>query len=539
MGGFHPDGDLLTGLDDENTKSDFLYRRSTMINGWYGSCNKHTNPLAGSVPAVCGTDQTADLQGFASFRARARGGQTGNLLSHAGNLLSTSMSTIRLRLISFALAIVLVALMIAWAAHYSWQKVAQLRDKLTSVQIASFQTADHFQAHLQNLDYNLLRHESVDREQFLTGWTNLNEWIDIQKPTLPTPKEKEVLNKIDAAYDDYYAAATNMLQTIDHSPPENRTDPMEFEKVEKQSKRLLELANELVAADRESLNSFLADSQKSLAFLRGLIFGSLFLLLTLGAWLAGVVYREMINPLRMKLVESHAIIERQEKLASLGVLAAGVAHEIRNPLTAIKARLFTQQKALKSGSPESNDAMVIGNEINRLEHIVKDVLEFARPAEPKLKALSVAKALGEVRDLLAPQLERNSIQLKIESANGAMVNADPLQLKQVLINLVQNAAESIGKHGQIILRERLDNARLGGQTTPVVVLEVADTGKGITPEVQKRLFDPFFSTKESGTGLGLSIAARIIEKHGGALEFQTQVDRGTTFGILLPQSTKI
>ena len=87
-----------------------------------------------------------------------------------------------------------------------------------------------------------------------------------------------------------------------------------------------------------------------------LVFSSLFLLLILGIWLASVVYRDMINPLRMKLVESHAIIQRQEKLASLGVLAAGVAHEIRNPLTAIKARLFTQQKKLRAGSPELEDA---------------------------------------------------------------------------------------------------------------------------------------------------------------------------------------
>src|SRR5207253_8958639 len=120
----------------------------------------------------------------------------------------------------------------------------------------------------------------------------------------------------------------------------------------------------------------------SLAFLRGLIFSALLVLLVLVVTLAAVVYREMIMPLRLKLVESHAVIQRQEKLASLGVLAAGVAHEIRNPLTAIKARLFTQQKSLEHGSSAYEDTVVIGKEINRLERIVKDVLQFARPPEP-------------------------------------------------------------------------------------------------------------------------------------------------------------
>ncbi len=453
------------------------------------------------------------------------------------------MTAIQLRLTGFALAIVLVALMIAWAAHASLLRVTQLGDKLTSAQISSFQTADYFQAHLKELDYTLLRYEvqrdPADREQFVKGWDALNKWIDDQKPTLITPKELAILNQIDNAYDDYHAAATNMFKTMDREAEPGRSGPEEFKHVEVQSKRLLDFAYELVAAHQVSLNRFLADSQKSLRFLRVLIFSSLFLLLVLGAWLAGVVYREMINPLRMKLVESRAIIQRQEKLASLGVLAAGVAHEIRNPLTAIKARLFTQQKMLRPGSPELEDATIIGSEINRLEHIVKDVLQFARPSEPKLALLPAATALQEVRDLLAPQLEKNSIRLDLEPANsGIMVRADLQQLKQVLINLVQNAAESIGRGGRITLRERLDTARLEGQPTPVVILEVEDTGRGISPAVQERLFDPFFSTKESGTGLGLSIAARIMQKHGGALEFQTQMNRGTTFGIVLPQPSE-
>ncbi len=450
------------------------------------------------------------------------------------------MTAIKWRLTGFASAMVLMALMIAWAAHTSWQKVARLSEKLTSAQIASFQTADYFRANLQELNYTLLRYEKnrdgADRGRFLTGWSNLNDWIDVQRPTLTSAKEQEILDHINTNYDGYFAAATNLLQNVESKPAGASSTLAGFNTVEDQSRQLLDYAYELVDAHRESLRRFLDDSQKSLGILRLLIFSAQFMLLILGCtgWRAAMVHAEMINPLRLKLVESHAIIERQEKLASLGVLAAGVAHEIRNPLTAIKARLFTQQKALRPASPEFRDAQVIGGEIDRLERIVKSVLEFARPAEPKLVRLSAATVLNEVSDLFGPQMKKAGIELEVQPGLTAVLRADPEQLKQVLINLVQNAAESIGSHGHITLRGRIATARLRGLPAPVAVLEIEDTGKGMTPVVQKRLFDPFFSTKEGGTGLGLAIAARILEKHGGALEFQTQVNRGTTFGIVLP-----
>jgi signal transduction histidine kinase len=264
------------------------------------------------------------------------------------------------------------------------------------------------------------------------------------------------------------------------------------------------------------------------------VFAALLALVLLAAWAAAFVYREMIAPLRVELIESKALVARQEKLASLGVLAAGVAHEIRNPLTAIKARLFTQQKGLAPGSRERTDAEFIGREIDRLEKIVSDFLRFARPVEPECVPLSPAELLRGVRELMAPQLRESSIDLAVEPAVETKVIADPEQLKQVLINLVQNAAEALGKDGTITLRAAESRITLGGRTREVVILEVEDTGPGIPVEVQERLFDPFFTTKPSGTGLGLSIAARIVEKHGGALRFRTGANRGTTFDIVLP-----
>ena len=129
-----------------------------------------------------------------------------------------------------------------------------------------------------------------------------------------------------------------------------------------------------------------------------------------------------------------------------------------------------------------------------------------------------------------------AIQLTLEQPPDVWMRVDPHQIEQVLINLVQNAAESIERDGQIRLGARADTARLAGRARPVVVLEVSDTGKGIPPEVQKRLFDPFYSTKEDGTGLGLSIAARIVEQQGGALQYKTELNRGTTFGLVLPRA---
>ena len=448
-------------------------------------------------------------------------------------------SAIKFRLVTFVLAIGGMAALIAWTAHSSWQRTGELGEMLTSVQLKSFQIADHFQETILELNTSILRfgvfHDTEDWAHFESISADLAKWIEQQQSILQTGNEKKLLNHIAANFDDYVAAARQIANRV-RSKEKTPTQLIEFADFEKEAQRVLELGFELAKAHRESMNSFLAASNKSLTYLRILLVASLTLLMLAGGGLAVVVYGELIAPLQVKLVESQALVSRQEKLASLGMLAAGVAHEIRNPLTAIKAWLFIQQKHLTPGTPEHADAEIIAQEISRLERIVKEVLLFARPSEPQLARLKVDVPLSEVQTLLSPQLEKSNIKLLCENSVDAYICIDPQQMKQVLINLVQNAADSIGQEGSITLRARLDNKRLGDHASEVVILEVADTGEGIPPEVEKRLFDPFFTTKEAGTGLGLSIAARIVERHGGALQYQTQVNRGTTFGIVLPKA---
>ena len=234
-------------------------------------------------------------------------------------------------------------------------------------------------------------------------------------------------------------------------------------------------------------------------------------------------------------LQAERLLERQEKLAVLGTLAAGIAHEIRNPLTSLKARLYTLEKHLRTVPAARKDTDIIGAEISRLERIVQDVLSFARPSDPKLATLAADTVIREVQGLMAANLESQGVELVVESSSELLIRADSGLLKQVLINLVRNAAEAIDGPGTITLRTRAARAPLSGRETNAVVLEVADTGQGIPPEVEKRLFDPFFTTKATGTGLGLSMAASIVQKHGGALQFQTRPGHGTTFGVVLPR----
>jgi len=452
-----------------------------------------------------------------------------------GALLFSVSRNIKVRVGAFVLAIGITVTLIAWIAHTSWERTGQLRERLSAVQLQSFQIADSFQQRILKLNNLLLRYtvsrNPEDWAEFGTGMTNLDQWIDEQQPILQTQKERQILARINDSYDYYMAAGKSLGPGAGGG-----TGLVDFAHFETQSQNILSLGFELARAHRESMDFFLVGFSKSLMWLRDLLLCCLGLLLMALGGLAAVVYRELIAPLRVKLVENQALMERQEKLASLGMLAAGVAHEIRNPLTAIKAWLFIQQKNLQPGSQEQADAAIISNEISRLERIVKDVLLFARPSEPHLATVPAAELLHRVQNLMGPELAKSAITLRVDNSVPVSIRVDPQQIQQVLINLVRNAAESIGEKGTVTLNVRTGIRPLDQGAAEAVVLEVADTGKGIPPEVEKRLFDPFFTTKEAGTGLGLSIAARIVEKHGGALQYQTKLNYGSTFGIVLPRA---
>jgi signal transduction histidine kinase len=447
---------------------------------------------------------------------------------------------IKLRLAALALAVALMGTLIVLATLRSQRQSGELRIRLKSVDSESFGMANYFKDSLRELNNQIfqyaINHDTAVWDEFRKASDALDRWIDEQKSRLTTQREKDIVQRIDAEYDVYRRVANELRGKL-QSFGQRKASLEDLASFRAESQRLFDLGQALAKAHYDSRNLLLARANHTLTQFRWLVVGSLGLLFLFGVALAAMVYREMIAPLRVKLVASQALIERNEKLASLGMLAAGVAHEIRNPLTAIKAALFIQQKKFQPGSEEYSDTKLVEREILRLERIVNDFLQFARPTEPEFTIIQGDMLLQEVQKLLAPQLAKNNIQLIVEDSPPARIKADAAQIKQVLINLVQNAADSISQNGTVKLRARQDRKHISYTDTNVVILEVSDSGKGIPPEVEKRLFDPFFTTKDNGTGLGLSIAAGIVRKHGGSLQYQTQVHRGSVFGIVLPQVT--
>jgi signal transduction histidine kinase len=308
--------------------------------------------------------------------------------------------------------------------------------------------------------------------------------------------------------------------------------------------RLLGLASKIAAAgelidlgqQKKAPHAGVRDLQEKLQReLQGLLLVLVVALIVLCVLLVFGIYRQrVVGPLRLKIHNEKLMTEHQMKLDHFALFAKDLVHEIRNPLTSMNARLFTLQSRLTKGTVEQQDAAVIGSEISRLDQILKDFQRLARPPEPRLTEIQAETLLREVQELMEPLLKQQSIQLNRESGGDVKISADPQQLKQVLINLVKNAAESIKHDGTITLRIRSDKPQLKGQPAGVVVLEVEDNGPGIPLEIQENIFDPFFSTKEQGTGLGLPIVARIVEKHGGALKFESQGDQGAIFRVELP-----
>lgn len=268
---------------------------------------------------------------------------------------------------------------------------------------------------------------------------------------------------------------------------------------------------------------------------------------------------QAFNTMTRDLRESQERLILSEKLASLGTMAAGMAHEIKNPLVSL--RTFTQLLQQKWDDKEFREkfSSIIPHEIERINRIAESLLKFGRPMKPELTKVEVNALLEEVLLLFESECKKYNVRVAKKLAQLPEISGDAGQLSQAFVNIIKNAIEAMQeKGGELIVKTDVGEViKLGkirdrqgikkgeemvwgeeealGKPTPVIFIEVTDTGGGISEENLKSLFDPFFTTKVTGTGMGLPITLRIIEEHKGSIKVRSKLGSGTTFIITLPQ----
>lgn len=241
-----------------------------------------------------------------------------------------------------------------------------------------------------------------------------------------------------------------------------------------------------------------------------------------------------------RLEQTEAVAVRAQKLAALGQLAAGVAHEIRTPLTSLKLYLQSLGSEAELSVEAREDHRVALNQVQRMEATISRFLDFARPQEPVLTWLEAAPLIEDALLIVGPRAHQQEIQIRKEVAPDLpRLRGDRRQLGEALVNLMLNALEAMGK-GDLLTISVSETAPPGGEAGRGrgIQILVADTGEGVAPEVMDKIFDPFFTTKPSGTGLGLSIVHQTVTRHGGEVRVESRTGAGTRFTLVLPASDK-
>lgn len=263
------------------------------------------------------------------------------------------------------------------------------------------------------------------------------------------------------------------------------------------------------------------------------------------------------NQMTKDLRDSQERLILSEKLASLGTMAAGMAHEIKNPLVSL--RTFSQLLETRWEDPEfkSKFSSIVPQEIERINRIAESLLKFGKPVKPEMSRVNINSTLEEVLLLLESECKKNSIKVITNFAALPETKGDPGLLSQAFVNLILNAVQAMPGGGELSVKTDLgemirlpaktregvkhgeeiiwgEGEKEVGKPIPVIFVEISDTGEGISEENIKSLFDPFFSTKITGTGMGLPITLRIIEDHEGTIKVRSKAGEGTTFIITLP-----
>jgi signal transduction histidine kinase len=236
---------------------------------------------------------------------------------------------------------------------------------------------------------------------------------------------------------------------------------------------------------------------------------------------------EQLARVNRELKDSFEQIKRADRLSAIGQLSASLAHEIRNPLASIDGAANLIESPQTSEVMRKGSFAVIHKEIQRLNRLLTNLLDFARPRQPEFQAVDPARLIDSIIGLAGHSAEQKGIALcKDVSASVPSFECDPEQMKQVILNLTINAVQAMAGPGDVVLSAHQRNSS--------VVISVRDHGPGVDEENMDKIFNPFFTTKDAGTGLGLSVVYQIVTQHGGVVQLERNPAGGMTFSVVLP-----
>lgn len=245
------------------------------------------------------------------------------------------------------------------------------------------------------------------------------------------------------------------------------------------------------------------------------------------------------------VVEMESELRRSERLAAIGQLSASIAHEIRNPLAAISGAIQILESGGGSGSERDRLMAIVLREVDRLNHLITDFLEYARPSPLEREIVNLGPIVEEVAGIISMSAQ-GEIDVDVEVAETLEVFADPRKIRQIVWNLLLNAADAVGTSGRVAIRafmqksgspQAADATGRMDEKAGWAEIVVLDDGDGVDPDLADRIFDPFFTTKAGGTGLGLPTVYRIVEEHGGSMRIEAgQAGWSTVFRVILPEA---
>ena len=492
-------------------------------------------------------------------------------------------STIKLTSTVVSLILLVLGASAAWYVY----RLQRMNSHTLAVNVSNIRAAEQLEVVVQNirheLDWFLVSHDREHLVRALEMEGGVDTRLDQAEKLSMSPGEEAVVIDIKQRLDEFFALLRPM---VDESADRVSSDAVKSLVEDVLSNHVLNLANKYLALNEQELQ----DSNQTIETMANRLALALLLMGTCGA-IAGLVagygvargisrsifqlsvpirdvagkLNEVVGPIAVsadpsvedletmlenvsaqvasvieQLHERHREVIRADQLAAVGQLAAGLAHELRNPLMCMKVLVQSAARRGDHATLDARDLQVLNEEIVRLETLLQTFMDFARPAKLEKQEADLASIVRQTVDLLSGKAERRNVTIDCRSSEEQLtVEADAAQLRQVVLNLLLNALDAVPSGGKVWVEAIRDNGGRGdpesdGQSQPHVCLRVADNGRGLPKEERNRLFEPFFSTKETGVGLGLAICQRIIHAHGGELAAKDREGGGAVFEVILP-----